>query len=221
MQLIPSRIITLIAFEVLYSNACPLSSTRENVQIAITVVQGISTVVAITGVIGFARRMKGHLEGKKVYFKLFSFKLVVGLEILQSVLFSVLSAERVFPPTKYVSYDDFATGLEWFILTFEMIFVSIMFITAFEFAPYRQDARNGIPREGLFRAVLEITNPMDFIHGTWWMLTCFSKKYSVENVEISQGPVHEQREHKPSEDLESGSLSASPPPVESMQHHYP
>ena len=147
---------------------------------------------------------------------------MVGLEILQSILFTVLSQKHVFPPTKYVSYDDFSIGLEWFILTIEMFFVSVMFIRSFEFAPYRLDTERGIPRQGIFKALLEIINPMDFIQGTWWMLTCFSKKYSAENINPSRCLVHGQQEYKQTGDIESGSsASATSPPVGPGQRHYP
>ena len=167
-QIIPSRIATLIAFEVLQASTCPFSETLKVGKIVITAIQAATTVIAVLGVIRFARTFRTELSGHRVWFKLFSFKAIVGLELVQSIIFTVLSQELVFSPTLYVSYNDFAVGLEQFILIWELLIVSCMFVKSFGWAPYRQGSRMG----SVLGALREVVNPMDIIRGLWYATTC-------------------------------------------------
>lgn len=118
--------------------------------------------------------MKAELKHHRALFKLFAFKVGVGLELIQSVIFTVLSEERVFFPTMYVSYNDFSVGLDQFLVCWEMLFFSILFIWAYDYAPYRRQVQEGASTKTVRAALLEVINPWDIVRGVIFMFTAFT-----------------------------------------------
>ena len=180
-----TRIATFIAQDVLYGLTCPLSTTRTNGSIAIQVVQGVSTGIAVYAIITFERRMHSHLmnHGHRPMLKLVSFKFIVGLEAIQDILFSALADTGVyFPQPPYrVSWADFAIGVPQLILVFEMVGVSIAFLWSFTFEDYRSIAVAG---EGnltpTWRAFAEVMDVSDIWQGVKYMFTCFTASTYLE-----------------------------------------
>lgn len=173
-----TRIATILGQQILYGLTCPLSLARSRGQTAITVIQGFSTGVAVSGVIMFESRMHEALERYGCFFKLVSFKGVVGLEAIQSIIFPVLAETQVFKPKPpyYVSWNDFAKGLPQFILVWEMTIVAIMFLRSFSFQPYLRDVRRGVPVSATAgSAFLASFSPVDIIRGVRYMFTPWSR----------------------------------------------
>ena len=101
-------------------------------------------------------------------FKLLSFKGIILLQAMQSILFSALAEAKVFYPSPpfRVSYNDFAKGLPELIFIWELTAVAIMFIRSFGFKRYQKNVGTG---SGTFMialaALVQIFNPVDVIHG--------------------------------------------------------
>lgn len=212
LQVIPFRIMTLIAFEVLYGVTCPLSAGRQLGSIAVTVVQGMSTLVAVIGVVRFERRMSTNLKNHRPLFKLFAFKMSVGLELIQSVLFTVLAKERVFFPTLYISYNDFYIGVPQFLLINEMFLFSIIFIWAYEYAPYRVQVKQGATTKSVGAALVDILNPSDIFRAVLFMFTAFVSHSNMsfdgmddmEHKTAMMDTTHDGHHSQGSEEIEMG-----------------
>lgn len=102
-QIALTRVGTVVAAEAIFGSTCPLSIHRRHGYIAITTVQGISTGIAVWGVLIFEHRMRQHLKGHRSFLKLLSFKGVVLLQAVQEAVFSVLAEKSVFFPVPPVS----------------------------------------------------------------------------------------------------------------------
>ena len=156
--------------------------------------------------------MASELKHHRALFKLFAFKVGVALELVQSVLFTVLSQERVFFPTLYVSYNDFCVGLDQFIICWEMFFFSIMFIWAYEYGPYRLQVQQGAMTKGVGGALLDVINPWDIVRGVIFMFTAFTshphmKSDNLEHRKAMLDAANESpdgRQHSGAEDVELG-----------------
>lgn len=180
-----TRIGTVIAQEVLNGLTCPLSSVRSHGSIAIQVIQGLSTWITVTAIIVFEKRMHYILsdKGHRPILKLFSFKFIVGLESLQAILFSVLAEKGIyFPkPPYHVSWADFAIGVPQLVLSYELVFVSILFMWSYTFEPYRALVLEGhqvtVPSWKAFSEGLDLT---DIWAGFKYAFTCFTKSTYLE-----------------------------------------
>ncbi|KAL9111085.1 MAG: hypothetical protein Q9227_004518 [Pyrenula ochraceoflavens] len=169
-QITITRIATLIAAMVLYSSTCPLSKTRLHGSIAIEVIQSVSTSFAVTGVILYEQRMREYLHPNRSFFKLFSFKGIIGLEATQAIIFPVLAEHNVFKPTPpyHVSWMDFDRGIPQFLVMWEMLLVAIVFLWSFDFRPYLEEARKGSPVVAKPReAFLHSFNVLDIFRDLW------------------------------------------------------
>jgi hypothetical protein len=165
LQIAITRIATLVAIETLYAKTCPLSKTRSHGTIAVTIIQSFCTILAVIGVILMERRTnKTLLRGEQPTFKLVSFKGIVGLQSLQQIIFSALTATKVFFPAPpfYISYYDFSKGLGYIIFLFEMMVVAILFLWSFSFVKYREEVHAGAKRtQNPIIAFLSLFVPFD------------------------------------------------------------
>lgn len=69
--------------------------------------------------------------------KLLAFKLVVGLVILEKVLFLILEGVKVLQPSETLTYVDVMIGLPQMIICVEMVPLSLLVIYAYPTKPYR------------------------------------------------------------------------------------
>ena len=156
--------IALIAIEVIYGTTCPLSKHRKIGQTIINVIVAISTIGAVACIVQFAKRHKERLAGHQPLLKMGAFKLVLVLQVIQSIVFTVLSHTDVFIPSAplHVSYNDLAEGLPMVLFAWELVVASIIFLWAFGFGRFRAEARSGSPSAGgPFTALLATVNPSD------------------------------------------------------------
>lgn len=127
------------------------------------------------------KRMVHH--GQRPLLKLVSFKLVVGLEALQDVLFSSLASTGTYFPQEpyYVSWQDFDLGIPSLILTWEMTIISILFLWSFNFEPYRQLALDGEKiQASSFQAFFQAFDFSDVYRGVRYMLVCLTQSTYME-----------------------------------------
>lgn len=185
-QITLTRIATVVAQEVLYGITCPLSPVRRQGSMIIQIIQGISTTITIYGVIIFERRLKDQLHHHRAMLKLASFKLIVGVEAMQDILFSALGDSGVyFPkPPYHVSWADFSVGIPQFILMIELAIVAFVFLWSFTFEPYRDMVYRGEKvNVSSWKAFLNVFDVWDIWKGFAYMFTCFTSSTFME------GPV--------------------------------
>ncbi|KAK3674379.1 hypothetical protein LTR78_005848 [Recurvomyces mirabilis] len=139
------RTATCLATIFLWSFTCPLNKARQYGFIVITVIQGISTMIAVFSNILLERRLHEELKPHRGTYKLWSFKAVVGLQATQNVIFSVLAEKSVFRPSPpfHISYMDFSVGIPNFMFSVEMLIVAGMFLHSMTFEPYLKQVRAG------------------------------------------------------------------------------
>lgn len=164
---------------------CPLSKKRRTGSVVIQVIQGVSTSLVIYAVITFEKRMRSQLQRHRALLKLVSFKLIVGIEAAQDIIFSSLGDTGIyFPKPPYrVSWADFTVGIPEFILVFEMAIVAFVFLWSFTFEPYRADVLKGEKVKATsWKAFVSTLNLSDLWKGMIYMFTCFTSSTFLEGV---------------------------------------
>lgn len=180
-QIIPVRIITLVAFEIVYAVACPLSKTHKNTRTIINILVSISTVWAIIAVIMFQRKYKKYHQGHSPLLKLAAFKLAIGLQAIQTIIFTTLATHTdVFRPPApyYISYNDLARGLPIVLVSLYIFLTTISYLWAFEFKRFRGETKQSGPGG----ALLAIFNPSDVLQS---MIHAFFGSRGASEVEDS------------------------------------
>ena len=192
-----------MAQDVLYTLTCPLSTVRANGSIAIQVVQGVSSGVTVYGVVAFERRMHQHLtnHGHRPMLKLISFKAIVGLEGLQDILFASLgNSGAYFPkPPYHVSWADFSRGIPQFLLSLEMVIVSVAFLWSFTFQDYKKLMLQGQHPYGAWHCFADTFDVSDIWQGVKYMFTCLTSSTYLEGYadgRVVDGLSEEKKEHK-------------------------
>lgn len=132
-------------------------------------VNGLSTAVAINGLILLERRLHGNMQPHLATGKLWSFKLVAGLDTIQVILFPALAEHQVFQPQPpfHISWNDFALALPSFILVWEMLFVAMAFLWSFNFSRYRSHVlqHHEQPVKGVGLALWDVVDISDIWEG--------------------------------------------------------
>jgi len=138
-QLFYTRIATVIAAEIIWGLTCPLSHVRQHATTAIVTVTSTSTGFALWGCILLEARLHSIMHPHLAQLKLITFKAVVGLESIQTLIFPILAQYQVYKPSPpwHVSWNDFAVGIPQFMLVVEMVAVAVSFLWSFHFNRYR------------------------------------------------------------------------------------
>ena len=130
MQIIPVHIITLIAIEVVTGTSCDEGKTYKHAYTAYSIINGFSATMALIAILRMLIRNKTALKAadSKVVGKLATFKIIVWLQFLQRIVFSILSTANALTPTRTLSYNDLNLGLNSFVTTLEVMIISIFMI---------------------------------------------------------------------------------------------
>ena len=221
-QILPGRLGTTVAAEVVSARGCPTSARYRHAQSAIEFVQFVQTAVCVTGIVMFWRRLRKELKPFRVSVKLLAFKTIVVIQMLQRLVLAALVLARVLRPQLRVSYLDQTVGLNPFLTSCEVFLFSLVFLWAFSPAPYGKKAAaaaaatgtesggysgaGGIQHQekmGFFRALLETLNIWDIVKGCWWRLWIYREiargdaygdgQKNLGVVEEDVGPVQGER----------------------------
>ncbi|KAI0473070.1 organic solute transporter Ostalpha-domain-containing protein [Xylariaceae sp. FL0804] len=103
--------------------------------------QTVSIVVAAVSVVRTYFHLKTQLVHHRTLQKLFAFKVLVGLQVVQEVAYKVLHAIHPSPldPTPYLSARDIEIGLPLMIVSIELVFLSVFFHFAYTVTPYQAE----------------------------------------------------------------------------------
>ena len=122
-----------------YGSVCPQTLTVSQLTLTvpqITIIRTISTLFAVISILGFYRRSKAVVKPRGALKQLICFKVVVFLNLLQTVIFSFLNSSGHLHATKYLTYNDLSNGLPALILCCEMALIAPFFLMAFSIKPY-------------------------------------------------------------------------------------
>jgi hypothetical protein len=168
----------------------PFSSDLRRDLSIIRTVEAVQVLIAVIAVICYVRMHRSSLQGYGPVKKLFTFKVIVIIEAVQSTVFTYCSAHFVWRPTPRVSYRDLQVGLPNMLVCLEMLVAAIFFLWSFSAALYQQHARR-FPDEkltgirGVIRGVVKVCNILDLVWGLWWALSARTPS------RFRKGVVHE------------------------------
>ncbi|PYH28778.1 OSTA/TMEM184 family protein [Aspergillus neoniger CBS 115656] len=115
---------------------CLESNAPHFAHIWLQVVTSVSTSIAINAIIQFYVNMKGYMTEHKPLLKLMAFKLIVGLILLEKILFLILTSTKVltYPPS--MTYIDTLMGLPTMLICVQMVPLSFLVLYAYRTKPY-------------------------------------------------------------------------------------
>ncbi|KAH7411969.1 organic solute transporter Ostalpha-domain-containing protein [Phaeosphaeria sp. MPI-PUGE-AT-0046c] len=161
LQFIPTSMILWIATaaSLAAGTYCKSSNNIHFAHIWITVLKIIFPTIAILACLKFHKQHKEKLQQHKILLKLFAFKGIIGLNVLQTFIISILASHDVLEPSKYMTYHDIDIGLASLILACEMPLFAILIFVAFSAKPY---SKNG-PAAGPLSAIVDAFNITDLL----------------------------------------------------------
>ena len=123
--------------EIIPNVICRTSAAFEGVSFGLQVLEFITTLYCVLGLLRFFMRLYQELKGAGALFMVISFKATVFLVIHQQILMMILTFSKVVPPTEYMNAVDFQYGIPEFMIVCEMFLFSFWYLFAFSAAPYR------------------------------------------------------------------------------------
>ncbi|KAE8154189.1 organic solute transporter Ostalpha-domain-containing protein [Aspergillus avenaceus] len=111
------------------------------------VITSLSTSIAVNAILQFYMNMKGYMTEHKPLLKLLAFKLIVGLVLLEKILFLILTGKVKYPAS--MTYIDVTMGLPTMVICVQMVPLSILVLYAYRTTPYEisPSVRTLRPRE--------------------------------------------------------------------------
>ncbi|KAF2491117.1 hypothetical protein BU16DRAFT_566032 [Lophium mytilinum] len=167
-QLLPVRIITTTASEVIQGVICPLN--QKNPKLAVVSVQSASTIIGLFAVLTFYHRLRPTLKPHGAMTKLLVFKCVIAVTLIQNALFSAFSSAGTLKPSKTASFRDLQTGTPAFMTCCEMLIFSIGFVWPFSPKPYLpgHTKQQYHKRYSTWHALKDVFNVWDIVSGVWF-----------------------------------------------------
>ncbi|MCJ1454278.1 hypothetical protein MMC28_004630 [Mycoblastus sanguinarius] len=138
LQWVPISLILWIATAISLAAGtyCITSSNIHFAHIWISIIRTISTIIAITALLGFYKRFKSVLKPRGAFKQLLCFKFIVILNFLQTLIFSFLHSSGDLHANKYLTSNDLTNGLPSLILCCEMALISPFFLMVYSIKPY-------------------------------------------------------------------------------------
>ncbi|KAJ5114254.1 hypothetical protein NUU61_000013, partial [Penicillium alfredii] len=102
----------------------------------ITVIGIISLGMAMTNILRFHSNFRSYMQEQKPMMKLLAFKLIVGLEFLEQIIFMVLDSTGTLKPSGTLSYADIIIGLPTLIICLQVVPFAFVFYHAYSIKPY-------------------------------------------------------------------------------------
>ncbi|BCR92457.1 OSTA/TMEM184 family protein [Aspergillus chevalieri] len=115
---------------------CLGSTAPHFAHVWITAATSLSTSVAINAIIQFYTNMKGYMKEHHPLTKLLAFKLIVGLVILEKILFLILEGVNVLHRNEILTYVDVMMGLPEMIICVQMVPLCFLVLYAYRTKPY-------------------------------------------------------------------------------------
>jgi hypothetical protein len=177
-QILVVRLITLAATLGVSGTECKELAGRSKARTVINVISVLSTIVCLMGILSFYKAVRPSLVACRPIAKLISLKLIVALDVLQSLIFSALSNSGDIKPTKFLTLPDLLIGTPGLMLCAECFLFSLLFLWSFNARPYSASRLAGgqtsASRIGVCGALFHVLNISDVIVGLFNSITAWS-----------------------------------------------
>ncbi|CAG7987350.1 unnamed protein product [Penicillium olsonii] len=174
----------------------------------LTAIAVISLAFAMVNILRFHGNLQSHMKQHKPMIKLLAFKMIVGLEFLEQIIFMILDSTGALEPSSTMSYADTIIGLPTMIICLQVVPFAFLFYYAYSIKPYTttgfNDASNlqylfaiesesGTPRAKFYQggtlgihAWLALFNPMELFRDIKSTYNMF-QGHGMEKVDSSMG----------------------------------
>ena len=222
-QLLPVRIILTIATVVVAAVDCVGGKTYHRANLVISIINGISTVLALISLFMFLRRHIRQLivHDPKIVGKLACFKLIVAVQFIQRIVLSILTQANVLNPTATMSYDDLNLGLGAFLTTIEATLIGLAMVWYYWHGQFRHEQQvesnkhsmlvaHGVQNEqkiSPLKAIWSIINLTDVFQGIFRAIKAHAQRRRggqmqtyqqyQQSAEVSAMPSQEGRQYNP------------------------
>jgi len=110
--------------------------------------------------------LKPTLSGYRPVAKLLTLKIIVGLDVLQTLIFSALNSAGDIKPTTHLNLPDLLIGTPGLLLCCECMLFSLLFLWSFNPNAYPATQDQGASTHlGFFAALFDVLNISDIIMG--------------------------------------------------------
>jgi Organic solute transporter Ostalpha len=164
-QILPVRVVTTLVIWIITATFCHTEKRFTRAITIINVINGISAALCILSIIQVYKRLRTHLAGHQIVFKLGVLKTIVGLEFIQRAVFSGLNTNNDLKGTTHVSSMDWQYGIPNFITVCEMFIFALLFIAPYSWTPYTRKPAGQAQKLPFFLALLQVWNVIDIFAG--------------------------------------------------------
>ncbi|KAJ5082264.1 hypothetical protein N7532_011307 [Penicillium argentinense] len=174
----------------------------------ITIIGIISLAMAMINILRFHGNLKSYMEEHKPMMKLLAFKMIVGLEFLEQIIFIILDSTGTLKPSATLSYADTIIGIPTLIICLQVVPFAFLFYYAYSIKPYTTlnvkctsnlqyfavvDSETGSPRVNRYQggplgiyAWLALFNPGEFFRDVKSTFNMF-RDSKMEKMETGMG----------------------------------
>ncbi|KAI0145595.1 organic solute transporter Ostalpha-domain-containing protein [Xylariaceae sp. FL1272] len=152
---------------------CQYSFSLAFAHIWVLVISNVALPVGVIAIVQFYVRMLGepHFKGRNPTAKILSFKAVVLITFVQTIIFAILTNTDAFKNTDTAKVKDYSIGVLSLLVCAEQFGVSIWFQWTFSAKEYRQIQQDtGAERMPMFRAAIDALNCIDIFAGAIYAL---------------------------------------------------
>jgi hypothetical protein len=181
-QIIPVRLITLIATLGISGSECKLLKADSKGHTIISAIQTFSTIICFISILRTHKFLKASIdiksENRKPMAKLLALKILVGLDVLQSLIFSILLSTSAIKPTTTLSLPDLVIGVPGLMVCIECVIFSLLFLWAYAPTPYKvreYESEQGTYTGSLsfIAALVDVLDVRDVLGGIFNMVAAF------------------------------------------------
>lgn len=140
---------------------CSSSLSPRYANIWVTILRTISTVLAVVALFTLYSSTKPLLAPRRAFSKLLCFKIIVGVNVLQSWLFKILVQHNVLEPSSHLSYADLLYGIPTVLVSVE----SVLFAASFHYAYSSSEYASKPAMMSAAHALANALNPIDLLKG--------------------------------------------------------
>ena len=145
---------------------CPESMSPSHAHLYITIVLFVSVSVALYALVVLYLVLKDDLTEYEPFSKFLAIKLIIFVSFWQSVVISFLADRGYIKATTYWTKYNISSGLNSFIVCFELILFAIYFSRAFDYRPYRPAGREHVRH--VWKGMVDSLNLYDFLKEIWY-----------------------------------------------------
>ncbi|KAL4809859.1 organic solute transporter Ostalpha-domain-containing protein [Aspergillus unguis] len=142
---------------------CLESNSAHFAHLWLTIIGIISLAMAVIAILRFYKALKADLATHQPLAKLLAFKLIVGLSLLEEIIFSILRSTSALSPSNTLSNGDTEIGIPQLVVCIQMVPFALFFPYAYSWKPYTRGGHDAY--RGVGRAWIGLLNPVEIIRG--------------------------------------------------------